>query len=74
MKNLTLSADARLIEEGRRYAAEHHTTLNALIRAFPERLVARNEENWFGVCLKEMSAAKGNSKGKKWAREDLYRG
>ena len=73
MKNLTLSADARLIEEGRRYAADHHTTLNALIRDYLERLVARKDENWVGVCLKEMHAAKGNSKGKKWTREELYR-
>ena len=73
MKNLTLSADARLIEEVRRYAAEHHTTLNALIRDHLERLVARKDADWAGVCLKEMAAAKGNSKGKRWTREDLYR-
>jgi len=73
MKNLTLSADARLIEEGRRYAREHHTTLNALVRSFLERLVVGGEDNWVGVCFREMDAAKGNSAGRVWTREELYR-
>ncbi len=50
-----------------------HLTLNALIRDYLGRLVARTATDWAGVCLKEMRAAKGNSKGKRWAREELYR-
>lgn len=73
MKNLTLSADDRLIEEGRRYAAENHTSLNALLRTLLERVVRENRTDWVADCVKEMDTAKGHSRGKKWKREDLYR-
>ena len=39
MKNLTLAVDERLIEDGRKYAREHHTSLNALLRELLERVV-----------------------------------
>ncbi|MDX8413883.1 MAG: DUF6364 family protein [Mariprofundales bacterium] len=32
--NITLSADAMLIEKGREYASAHHTSLNQLIRDY----------------------------------------
>ena len=34
MKNITLSADERLIASARAYAQAHHTTLNDLIRDY----------------------------------------
>ena len=73
MRNVTLSADERLIDEGRRYAREHHTSLNALLRTLLERVVRESQTDWVADCVKEMDAAKGNSRGKKWKREDLYR-
>lgn len=73
MKNLTLAVDERLIEEGRKYAREHHTSLNALIRELLERVVRERRTDWVADCVKEMDAAHGRSKGKKWKREDLYR-
>ena len=37
MKNITLSADERLIEEARRQAQQRHTTLNAEFRRWLEQ-------------------------------------
>lgn len=73
MKNLTLAVDERLIEDGRKYAREHHTSLNALLRELLERVVRERRTDWVADCVKEMDAACGTSKGKKWKREDLYR-
>jgi hypothetical protein len=36
--NITLSADRNLVEKARRYAKEHGTSLNQLIRDYLERL------------------------------------
>ncbi|MDD2456626.1 MAG: DUF6364 family protein [Kiritimatiellae bacterium] len=73
MKNLTLAVDERLIDEGRKYAQEHHTSLNALIRDLLERVVREPRSDWSAECVREMEAAHGRSKGKKWQREALYR-
>jgi len=73
MKNLTLAVDERLLAEGRKYAQEHHTSLNALLRELLERVVRERRTDWVADCVKEMDAARGASKGKKWKREDLYR-
>lgn len=72
MKNVTLSISDELVEQGRRYAQEHHTTLNALVRDLLSRAVREERTDWVGECLTKMDAAKGRSGGRKWKREDLY--
>jgi hypothetical protein len=41
MKNITLAVDERLLAEARVVAAENRTTVNALVRAHLEQVVAR---------------------------------
>jgi len=72
MKNITLSVSEELVEQGRRYAQEHHTTLNALVRDLLAQVVREERADWVVECLTKMDAAKGHSGGKKWKREDLY--
>lgn len=43
MKNITLSADERLIAEAREEARRRHTTLNALFREWLADLARRDE-------------------------------
>jgi hypothetical protein len=43
MKNITLSADERLIEEARERARREHTTLNEQFRRWLEDYVGRRE-------------------------------
>lgn len=72
MQNITLSVDEKLVEDGRRYAKEHNTSLNAIVRDILARTVREDRTNWITECIKKMDAANGRSRGRKWKREDLY--
>jgi len=41
MKNITLAVDADVLADVRRYAAQHNTTVNALVRGALEDLAER---------------------------------
>lgn len=74
MKNVTIALDEKILKAGRDYAMEHHTSLNNLLRQLLERTVMResNESGWsefFALADK----AQGDSRGKRWTREELYR-
>ncbi|MGE3872375.1 MAG: hypothetical protein AB7F74_05395 [Parvibaculaceae bacterium] len=43
MKNITLSVDEDVLAKVRRYAAEHDTTVNALVRAELERIARQDD-------------------------------
>ena len=72
MPNITISLDEDLLKSGRRYAEEHQTSMNALIRKLLEQTVRVQSEDWLEECFNLMDRAKGNSEGRKWKREDLY--
>ena len=72
MKNVTLAIDEKLVEESRRYAREHRTSLNNLIRDLLTRTVRGEGRDWTEDCFRAMDAANGRSGGKSWKREDLY--
>lgn len=74
MKNVTIALDEEVLKAGREYARKHHTSLNNLIRDLLERIVVRRPakgawDELFALADK----ARGNSKGKRWTREELYR-
>lgn len=74
MANVTISLQDDLIKSAREYAQKHKTSLNALIRDLLKKHVFKTpSQSWFEDCVKKMKKAKGNSQGKKWTREDLYR-
>ena len=73
MKNITLSIDEKLLKESREYAKKHNISLNALIRSLLKQTVSNSSTRWLEELFKLMDAAKGNSGGMKWRREDLYR-
>jgi post-segregation antitoxin (ccd killing protein) len=75
MANVTLSINDDLIEKGRIYAHDvKGTTLSALIRELLEKEVVRQEKvQWLEECFLLMDKTGGDSGGKRWKREDLYR-
>ena len=74
MKNVTLSIDEATLEAGREYARAHHTSLNQMIRELLRRAVVRESRaTWADEFLEAAARAGGDSRGKKWTREDLYR-
>ncbi|HET53746.1 MAG TPA: ribbon-helix-helix protein, CopG family [Ignavibacteria bacterium] len=73
MPNITLSMDEKLIEKSRKYAEKQGKSLNALIRELLQKTVntgntTKNTNRLFDL----MDKAAGNSKGKKWSREEIY--
>ena len=72
MPNLTISLDDELLKSGRRYAEEHQTSMNALIRKLLEQTVRSQSDDWLEECFRLMDRAGGNSEGQKWNREELY--
>ena len=75
MKNVTIAIDEETLEAGREYARAHHTTLNGMIRELLRRTVINDSRaTWADEFLELAETAGGDSKGKKWKREDLHRG
>lgn len=74
MPNITISLDEDLLKSGRRYAEKHQTSMNALIRKLLEQTVRVQSDAWIGECFDLMDRAGGDSKGRRWQREDLYNG
>ncbi len=73
MKNITLAMEEDIIKAGRRYAKAHNTTLNTLIRSLLVKTVVPSSRNWLTETFDLMDKTKGNSRGKRWTREDLHR-
>ena len=72
MKNITLSIDEKLLMESRKYASKNNLSLNQMIRQLLKEHTSRQSTNWIKECFQLMDQSKGNSKGEKWSREDLY--
>lgn len=73
MANITLSIDESLICAGRALAEKQATSLNGLIRTLLERQVEESSGIWLEEAFRLMDQTKGNSQGKTWRREELYR-
>ncbi|MBC8345212.1 MAG: hypothetical protein ISR82_08375 [Candidatus Marinimicrobia bacterium] len=71
--NITLSADSDLVRKARKYAQDHDTSLNKMVRKFLQSVVdqphSKNDVDYF---LNSVERIQGNSKGNKWNREELY--
>jgi hypothetical protein len=72
MKNITLALDDELLEAGRQYAERHQTTLNALVRELLAKTVLADRPSALKEMFRLMDANPGNSRGRRWKREDLY--
>ena len=71
--NVTLALDEKTVKAGRQYAREHHTTLNNVIRDLLQRTVLQAPSaNWADAFFAAADGAKGDSRGRRWKREDLY--
>lgn len=76
MKNITLAVDEEVLRAARRYAANHDTTVNALVRDYLTSLVAFEDKA--GKAREELVEMAKKSKARmglwKWNREDAYEG
>ncbi len=74
MPNITISIDDALLKAGRKYAEKHEISIDALIRKLLEQTVQLKSKDWLKECFDLMDRAKGNSRGKRWKRENPYDG
>ena len=77
MKNITLAIDEEALRAARIYAAEHDTTVNALVREFLSQFDKRREQRAAKarkelVELAKKSTARMGSW--EWNRDDAYEG
>jgi hypothetical protein len=74
VKNITLAIDEDTLTRGRAYAQKNNISFNMLVRKLIHETVETPSANWLDDTFKLMDQANGNSRGKKWTRDDLYRG
>lgn len=72
MSNVTLAIDDDLLAAARRYAQDHGTTLNALVRKVLEQTVQPQTESWFDEFERLADECSGSSRGRRWSREELH--
>ena len=73
--NLTLSVDDEviLILKARRHEEALGTSVNQLVRAYPEHLAGKTDPNADAIEFERLSRlAQGDSRGWKFNREDLH--
>ncbi len=71
MKNITLSADAELIEKARQRATTENTTLNAQFRMWLENYVQREQKSERTIeTIRELQASIFSG-GRKFSREEM---
>jgi hypothetical protein len=73
MKNVTLAMDENLLLRGREYARAHKMSFNNWVRSLIDRSVKKDSKQWVDALLVKMKNAGGNSRGKKWTREEIQR-
>jgi hypothetical protein len=72
MKNVTLALDEETLNAGRAYAQRHQTTLNALVRDLLVKTVVADRQAAVDEMFRLMDAHPGNSRGRRWSRDELY--
>jgi hypothetical protein len=73
--NLTLSVDDQVVERAREVARRQGASLNALVRAYIERLAGQRTGEQLARDLQQLwKKTKGHSHGAKLRRSDAYSG
>ncbi|MGI9050382.1 MAG: hypothetical protein ACR2GU_13585 [Rubrobacteraceae bacterium] len=71
MKNITLSADERLIEAARERARAEHTTLNAQFRLWLADYARREQQAERAMAVVRKLQGKVRTGGRKFTREEM---
>jgi len=74
MKNLTLAIEEDVLHQARKYALEHKTTVNHLVRQYLAGLDPQRVDRLLALERLKRSLTEGNVKVGPitWKREDLY--
>lgn len=74
MSNVTLSVDTEVLQAAMRYAAEHDTSVNQLVREFLTDIAGREDRvrEARRKILELTEKTKGRMGKKTWSRDSLY--
>ena len=72
MKNTTISLDEDVLEAGRGYAQRLGVSFNAWIKKLITDAVSRAPADRMRELLELSDRCAGNSRGKRWNRDELY--
>jgi len=72
MSTVTISLNDDLLKKSRKYAEEHNTSLNDLIRTLLLKTVENNQRQNIDELLNLMDKNSFSLKGKKFSREETY--
>lgn len=72
MKIIRLAIDEETLEAGREYARRHRMTLSALVRELLRKTVLTDRRAAVTEMFRLMDEHPGNSRGRRWNREDLH--
>ncbi|MBS1825828.1 MAG: MerR family transcriptional regulator [Acidobacteria bacterium] len=74
MKNITLSVDEAVLAGARRYAVEHDSTVNALVREYLTRLASQSENARTArrKILQLSNKSQARIGDARWTRDDLH--
>jgi hypothetical protein len=74
MRNITLSVDEKVLTAVRRHAAEHNSTVNALVREYLTNIAAHSDRaKRARARLRQLSKqSQGRLGSKTWSREELH--
>ena len=71
MRNITLSADDRLIDAARERARSEHTTLNELFRRWLTDYTQRKTQAERALAIADRIASYASSGGRKFTRDEM---
>lgn len=74
-RNLTLALDDSDLSRARRYAAEHSTTVNALVRDYLKSLAPEMTEEQQAAVARMRARSNARTSfmsGRTWTRDDIY--
>jgi DNA-binding transcriptional MocR family regulator len=73
MATITLSLDDNIIDKANEYAQNAGSSINTFVQQIVEESIKKQEDDrWIAGLKKHIKEAHGDSKGRKWTREDLY--
>jgi hypothetical protein len=74
MKNITLSVDEKVLAAVRRYAAEHDSSVNGIVREYLKRIaISEDRARMARLRIKELSKRSGARIGAMdWKRDELH--
>jgi hypothetical protein len=73
MENITLTIDEQTLSLGRDYADSNGMSFSALVgQLIAQKVKGTDKKQWLDETLQLLGEAHGNSRGRKWTREELY--